>query len=82
MRTFEQVLWSVLMVWACVVWWKVYHTAWQAGATERRKRRLKARSPDDCPACQVGQRVRTVNGIPAGAVRPWCEVKGKGGRKK
>jgi hypothetical protein len=57
-------------------------TAWQAGATERRQRRLKARSPEDCRACQVGQRVRTVNGIPAGAVRPWSEVKGKGERKK
>ena len=82
LRILELVLWMGLMVWVWAVWRKVYLTAWQAGAAERRKHRLKARSPEDCPACQVGQRVRTVNGVSADAVRPWREVKGKGGRKK
>ena len=81
-RMIELVLWIVLVTWLCAVWWKIYHTAWQAGETERRKRRLKARSPEDCPACQSRQGLRGVNSRPIQEVRPWREVKGKGGRKK
>jgi hypothetical protein len=82
MRTLELMLWSALWVWGCVVWWQIYHAGWQAGEPKRRKRRLKARSPEDCPACQSRQGLRGVNGRAAREVRPWSEVKGKGGRKK
>ncbi len=82
MRTLELMLWSALLVWGGVGWWEIYHAAWQAGETARGKRRLKARSPEDCPACQSRQGLRGVNSRPNREVRSWGEVKGKGGRKK
>jgi len=63
-RLIELTLWMVLILWLCVVWWRITHTAWQASETERRKRRLKARSPEDCPACQAKQGPRGVNSRP------------------
>jgi IS1 family transposase/transposase-like protein len=82
MRTLELMVWSALLMWLCVAWRTIYLTAWQASETKHRKRRLKARSPEDCPACQSGQGLRGVNSRPTRAVHPWSEVKGKGGRKK
>jgi hypothetical protein len=61
MRTLELVVWSVLLVWVCLVGWQIDHTVGQAGETARGKHRLKARSPDDCPACQSRQGLRGVN---------------------
>jgi hypothetical protein len=83
MRALELALWGALLLWLSLTWWRIYHTARDTEGTKRQgKRRLKARSPDDCPACQSEQGLRTVNGVPRRAVRPWSEVKGKGGRKK
>ena len=82
MRTLELVVWSALWIWISLVWWRIYHTVGQTGETARGKRRLKARSPEDCPACQSRQGLRGVNSRPNREVRPWGEVKGKGGRKK
>jgi hypothetical protein len=82
MRLLERAVWSVLLVWVCEVWWGIYLTVGQAGETARRKPRLKARRPEDCPACQSRQGLRGVNSRPTQAVRPWSEVKGKEGRKK
>ena len=81
-RMIEVAVWMVLVMWLGVVWWKIYRTVWQVSEKKRRKRRLKARSPEDCPACQSRQGLRGVNSRPNRDVRPWREVKGKGGRKK
>jgi hypothetical protein len=82
LRMVELALWLVLVMWGCMKWWKIYHTAWQADETKRRKRHLIARCPKDCPACQSRQGLRGVNSRPTPGVRPWSEVRGKGGRKK
>ena len=63
-RMIELALWVVLVIWMGIVWWKIYHTVWQASETKRRKRVLKARSPEDCPACQSRQGLRGVNSRP------------------
>jgi hypothetical protein len=82
LRTLELMLWLVLVIWMCAAWRRIYLTAWQASETKGRKRGLKARSPEDCPACQAKLGLRGVNSHPAHEVRSWREVKGKGGRKK
>ena len=81
-RMMELALWMVLVIWVCMVWWTIYKTVGQAGEAKRRKRGLKARSPENCPACQTEQRLRGVNSRPTQEVRPWSEVKGTGGRQK
>jgi hypothetical protein len=81
MRLLERAVWSVLLVWVCEVWWGIYLTVGQAGETARRKPRLKARRPEDCPACQSRQGLRGVNSRPTQAVRPWRKAR-RGARSK
>lgn len=82
LRTLELMFWLVLVLWLCRVWRTIYLTIGQGSETKRSKRHLKARSPEDCPACQSERGLRGVNSRPNREVRPWSEVKGKGGRKK
>ncbi len=47
-----------------------------------RERRLKPRSPDDCPACRLASPASS-GVVPASAtVQPWCEVKSRRGAPK
>jgi transposase-like protein len=67
----------------CFLCWPHQNLAKLATAKcTRRERRLKPRSPDDCPACRLASPASS-GAIPASAsVQPWGEVKSRRGAPK
>lgn len=75
----------ILAIAACCWLWQRYHKQFhrlfvQAQKAARKRRKWKAKSPADCPACQSGVRL-SIRPIRRD-VQPWSEQKSCRGRKK
>jgi hypothetical protein len=76
-------LFMLAMVWLCQ-WYRSHHAPSHSQAARRSLllRRLKPRSPLDCPACCLSSAPFSARRPEPAAVRPWREVKSRRGSPK
>jgi IS1 family transposase len=87
MSAHEFGLWLLILVLIGVILWQRYGRRFKRYWAERKPKikrpfNLRAKSPDDCPCCVAGVKLRRVNEAPLFKVPVWAKSKKPGGPKK